>query len=66
MQLPDYNNYWSSRLPKIFDSATWFIGINQTFLMVAVGLVLAGFISALIISLFGKSEDDDEDDYDII
>lgn len=63
-ELPEMPNpNWEEKLPLFWHYVKWFISINQVWIMIGVGLLLAMAVLTIIVSLFVK---DEEKDYDYL
>lgn len=59
--LPD-SGWTAEDLTEIFAVTRWWIGEHQMFVMVGVAVALAFTILVMIVNLFDKNKDDDEED----
>jgi len=61
-QMPSYG--WGEKLPSMFYYAKWFISEYQAWIMVGLAISIAFTILAVIVNLFDRRRDDDDEDYE--
>lgn len=62
MDLPHID--FMSWMPKVWESARWFLTINQPWIMIAAAFGIIYGIASIIIWLMGGAKEEDDDGYD--